>query len=59
MPMRPLQGGEVLDAEVHFWSATIENNPMIRLDLAALLGCSPGYAEHLAFLSDWRVNARH
>jgi hypothetical protein len=62
---------EVIDAEVHFWSATVENNPIIRLDpteaawvrrlleLADRVGCSPGYEEHLSFLHNWDANARH
>jgi hypothetical protein len=62
---------DVIDAEVHFWSATIENNPVSRLDeieeswvrrvlgLADLLGCSPDYEEHLTFLRNWSVNTHH
>jgi hypothetical protein len=62
---------DVLDAEVHYWSATIENNPLIRLDatedawvrrvlrLADLLGSSPDSKEHLDSLRTWSVNARH
>jgi hypothetical protein len=61
----------VIDAEIHFWSATIENNPIIRLDeleshwvrrlldQATVLGCSPDYQEHLAFLRTWNKNAHH
>ena len=59
------------EAEVLFWSATIENNPLIRLDetegswvrrvleLAAVLGCSPDYEENLISLRNWSVNASH
>ena len=62
---------DTIDAEVLFWSATIENNPLIRLDetegswvrrileLAAVLGCSPDYEENLISLRNWSVNASH
>jgi hypothetical protein len=52
----------ILDAEVHFWAATVEHDPQIRLDeteeawlaritqLATIVGCSPGNEHHLALL---------
>jgi hypothetical protein len=58
----------ILDAEVHFWSATLERNPQVPLDeteeswliriaqLAAILGCSPGNEEHLARLQKWHLD---
>jgi hypothetical protein len=61
----------VIDAEVHYWSATIEGNPLTGLDvteeswvrrlirLAAIVGCSPDHEEHLAFLRNWAVNVHH
>jgi hypothetical protein len=59
----------ILDAEVHFWGATIENNPLTHLDeteeswvrrgigLVARVGCSPDNEEHLAFLRKWSKSA--
>jgi hypothetical protein len=61
----------VIDAEVHYWNATIEGNPVTSLDeteeswvrrlvrLAAIVGCSPDHEEHLAFLRNWAVNVHH
>jgi hypothetical protein len=58
----------ILDAEVHFWSATLERNPEIHLDeteeswllrisqLASIVGCSPGNEQHLAHLEKWRAD---
>jgi hypothetical protein len=58
----------ILDAEVHFWSATLERNPQFQLDeteeswleriaqLAAVVGCSPGNEEHLARLQKWKAD---
>jgi hypothetical protein len=55
----------ILDAEVHFWAATLERNPQVPLDetelswldritrLAAIVGCSPGNEQHLALLQKW------
>jgi hypothetical protein len=62
---------EILDAEVHFWGASIENNPLTHLDeteeswvrkvirLVARVGCSPDNEEHLAFLRKWSKSRQH
>jgi hypothetical protein len=58
----------ILDAEVHFWAATVERNPQIQLDeteeswlaritqLAAIVGCSPGNEHHLTLLQKWQAD---
>lgn len=55
----------VLEAEVHFWGATIEERPQTQLDetedawvvrilqLAEQVGCSPDNRGHLAHLRKW------
>ena len=61
----------ILDAEIHFWGANIEDNPLIHLDeteeswvrriigLVARVGCSPDNEEPLAFLRRWSRNRNH
>jgi hypothetical protein len=62
---------DVIDAEVHFWAATIEHNPATRLDetevawvrrivrLGNIVGCSPDREESLTFLRSWGSNIHH
>jgi hypothetical protein len=62
---------DVIDAEVHYWSAIVESRPLSGLDeveeywvrrlmrLAGMVGCSPDHEEHLAFLRNWSVNVHH
>ncbi|SIO33721.1 hypothetical protein SAMN05444166_3893 [Singulisphaera sp. GP187] len=62
---------DVVNAEVHYWSASIEGNPLIGLDetegawvrrlvrLGDRVGCDADHEEHLVFLRNWVANSRH
>jgi hypothetical protein len=62
---------DIVNAELHFWAATIENNPLSKFDdteqvwiariirLANTLGVEPDRQEHLAFLKDWASHKHH
>ena len=56
---------DIVGAELHFWSATIENSPLDKFDqteqawirriirLANIIGVDAEHKEHLDFLQDW------
>ena len=56
---------DIVAAELHFWSASIENSPLDKFDdieqqwirrmirLAGILGVDAEHKEHLVFLEDW------
>ena len=56
---------DIVSAELHFWSAAIENAPLDKFDeieqkwirrmirLAGILGVDEEHKEHLDFLQDW------
>jgi hypothetical protein len=62
---------DIVEAEVHYWAAVIENNPLGRFDdteqawvariirLANILGVGPEYQEHLKFVERWASYEHH
>jgi hypothetical protein len=56
---------DIVGAELHFWAATIEQNPLAKFDqteqawilwiilLAKIIGVDAEHKEHLDFLEDW------
>jgi hypothetical protein len=62
---------DIVSAELHFWSAFIENSPLSKFDeierawigrmirLANLLGVDRDHQEHLNFLKDWASHEHH
>jgi hypothetical protein len=62
---------EIVEAEICYWAATIENSPLSRFDemerawiarilrLAHILGVDPKYREQHRFLKDWASHKHH
>ncbi|MDR3617756.1 MAG: hypothetical protein P4L85_00255 [Paludisphaera borealis] len=62
---------DIVSSELHYWSATIEHNPLEKFDsteqawirriirLSDLLGVDQSHEEHLRFLHDWASNEHH
>ncbi len=61
---------DIVGAELHFWSAAIENSPLDKFDqteqawvrriirLAKIIGVDAEHKEHLEFLEDWASQER-
>jgi hypothetical protein len=62
---------DIVNAEIHYWAATIQNNPLTKFDsteqawifrilrLVNALGVEPNHKEHLAFVRDWASHKHH
>ena len=62
---------DIVGAELHFWAATIEQNPLAKFDsteqtwilwiilLANIIGVDAEHKEHLTFLEDWAAAQEH
>jgi hypothetical protein len=62
---------DIVEAEICYWAATIENSPLSRFDdmerawiarilrLAQMLGVDPKYQEHFKFVKDWASYEHH
>jgi hypothetical protein len=62
---------EIVSSELHYWSATIEHNPLEKFDpteqawigrvirLGDLLGVDQSHEDHLRFLHGWASNDHH
>ena len=62
---------DIVNAELYYWAAAIENSPLSRFDdmerawidrilrLANIMGVDPDYREHLEFLEDWASHVHY